>query len=219
MEKIEKIFDLLENWRQLPKYQLERRIDIFFALYLPEILGKEDVIKHENIFPEFPLKKYDDDNKGSSTNADYAIFVNKNGKVKLKLIELKTDMNSIDDDQIAYYKKAKKDGFNKILNDIIKIQKKSPQWDKYDALLSKIQINGHGTIKSTPIKKNAKRMNWEVNESDIDDEVEVIYIVPKEHDKIKWTDKIITFKDIIQKLKGKENDLIAQQLVELLEKI
>ena len=28
------LFERLENWRHLPNYQLERRTDIFFSLYL-----------------------------------------------------------------------------------------------------------------------------------------------------------------------------------------
>jgi hypothetical protein len=33
--KIEQIFKNLESWRKLPKYQLERRLDIYpFLLYL-----------------------------------------------------------------------------------------------------------------------------------------------------------------------------------------
>ena len=35
---IERVFKLLDNWRHLPDYQLERRADIFFALFLPEVL-------------------------------------------------------------------------------------------------------------------------------------------------------------------------------------
>jgi hypothetical protein len=37
-DTISKIFDNLDSWRHLPSYQLERRADIFFAAYLPELL-------------------------------------------------------------------------------------------------------------------------------------------------------------------------------------
>ena len=40
-DKIEKIFKLLKKWNKYPKYQLERRLDIFFTIYLPEILKEK----------------------------------------------------------------------------------------------------------------------------------------------------------------------------------
>ena len=38
MESVQQVFSLLDRWRHLPNYQLERRADIFFAVYLPKIL-------------------------------------------------------------------------------------------------------------------------------------------------------------------------------------
>jgi hypothetical protein len=38
MDPITDLFDRLDAWRHFPNYQLERRADIFFALYLPEVL-------------------------------------------------------------------------------------------------------------------------------------------------------------------------------------
>ena len=57
-DKIEQIFELLKKWYEYPKYQLERRLDIFFSIYLPEILKEKGIhIELNDIFPEFPLKK------------------------------------------------------------------------------------------------------------------------------------------------------------------
>ena len=85
-DKIEKIFKLLSKWYKYPKYQLERRLDIFFSIYLPEILKERGIyIDIDDIFPEFPLKK----ENNQSTNADYAIFENKDDEVTLYLVELK----------------------------------------------------------------------------------------------------------------------------------
>ena len=36
--KINQLFNNLDTWRHLPNYQLERRADIFFSLYLAEVL-------------------------------------------------------------------------------------------------------------------------------------------------------------------------------------
>ena len=57
--KIEKIFSNLDIWRKLPKYQLERRLDIFFTIYLKEIvevfykeiLNEKDIKLSEVIIP------------------------------------------------------------------------------------------------------------------------------------------------------------------------
>jgi hypothetical protein len=35
MDLIETLFDRMDGWRHLPNYQLERRADLFFSLYLP----------------------------------------------------------------------------------------------------------------------------------------------------------------------------------------
>ncbi len=80
--KIEQIFKNLESWRKLPKYQLERRLDIFFSIYLKEIvevfykeiLNEKDIKLSEVIIPEFPLKK---DGSNNSTNVDYVMFCKK----------------------------------------------------------------------------------------------------------------------------------------------
>jgi len=59
------IFTLLEGLLVFPNYQLERRADIFFTYFLPEILAghfkndfkasHQSTDKHKNIIPEFPL--------------------------------------------------------------------------------------------------------------------------------------------------------------------
>ncbi len=50
------LFNLLDDWRTLPAYQLERRADIFFAIYLDKILEKHKGVKINLIIPEFPVR-------------------------------------------------------------------------------------------------------------------------------------------------------------------
>lgn len=38
MKQIDTLFNRMDAWRHLPNYQLERRADLFFSLYLPEVL-------------------------------------------------------------------------------------------------------------------------------------------------------------------------------------
>ncbi|NDP20943.1 MAG: hypothetical protein GZ091_07680 [Paludibacter sp.] len=53
---IDQLFDRLDDWRNLPAYQLERRSDIFFSLYLKDIIQSYYQQKVEHIIPEFPVK-------------------------------------------------------------------------------------------------------------------------------------------------------------------
>ncbi len=56
--RINDIFGRLDNWRHLPTYQLERRADIFFSLYLSDVVGEYfGVVLEKEIIPEFPIKR------------------------------------------------------------------------------------------------------------------------------------------------------------------
>ena len=57
MKQYETIFDLMDAWRHFPNYQLERRADLFFSLYLPEVLeAKLGFPVAAEIVPEFPVR-------------------------------------------------------------------------------------------------------------------------------------------------------------------
>ncbi|MCL1981495.1 MAG: hypothetical protein FWG53_00180 [Clostridiales bacterium] len=159
MDKVETVFDLLDRWRRLPSYQLERRADIFFAYYLPEILPeclmekltdelqyklKDERITHDNIIPEFPLLKssfednYDGKRKNDSRKVDYVVF----GNNMFYLIELKTDMNSLDNPtQKRYMAQAKNKKLSDLIRDIEELansQSKGPYKDKYAYLTKQL---------------------------------------------------------------------------------
>ena len=40
-DPINHLFDQMDKWRHLPSYQLERHIDLFFSLYLPQVLEED----------------------------------------------------------------------------------------------------------------------------------------------------------------------------------
>jgi len=44
---INELFDLLDDWRNLPSYQLERRADIFFAIHLEKWKTYTNKIQNE----------------------------------------------------------------------------------------------------------------------------------------------------------------------------
>jgi hypothetical protein len=54
---INQLFKKLDAWRHLPAYQLERRADIFFSLYLAEVLQKRFSLEATPVLiPEFPCR-------------------------------------------------------------------------------------------------------------------------------------------------------------------
>lgn len=73
MKNLNPLFDLLTDWRQLPAYQLERRADIFFALYLEDLLtycGYFAAGDQLTVIPEFPAKQ---EHMNLSDRIDYMV--------------------------------------------------------------------------------------------------------------------------------------------------
>ena len=107
-ERIDQLFYNLDIWIQLPKYQAERRLDVFFGLYMEDILKecRSNLFEEEDqliLVPEFPLQKNKSNNE--CTNIDYLVF--NVTKKCVHAIELKTDTHSVNDDQIDYYRRFK----------------------------------------------------------------------------------------------------------------
>lgn len=112
---LEGVLCLLDRWRHLPAYQLERRADILFALFLPEVLKKRFGTSDLCLIPEFPIKKslFQDDPTYQSINVDYlAVSAD---LTRGFLIELKTDMMSIDKEQVCRLKCASRKGIAEIV--------------------------------------------------------------------------------------------------------
>ncbi|MCX7557772.1 hypothetical protein OS187_13310 [Xanthomonadaceae bacterium JHOS43] len=122
MEKINKIFDRLDAWRHLPSYQLERRADLFFSLYLTEVLEEKIGKKMRGVVPEFPVRKgvigYQDNVYGS-IKIDYVALTDDGDEVVL--VELKTDGSSRNSRQDGDLKKSNGVGFNKLLQGVLDI--------------------------------------------------------------------------------------------------
>ncbi len=203
---INELFDLLDDWRHLPSYQLERRADIFFALYLKEILKKKYGKAIKLVIPEFPLRvgDYDPENKHpyASYKIDY-VAIAKNDK-DVYLIELKTDQSYRRTKQDKYLAKAK--GFNipKVVDDIISIYgaTNNRYKGKYDHLISKLVQLGWVCRKGNEIKTIAK-----------DYSVSVVYIQPVNTAN---QSNVISFSEVESYLK--ETDLLTKRFVKSLKK-
>lgn len=148
----------LDDWRHLPAYQLERRVDIFFGLLLPEIIAAEYDLPCESqedrknliVVPEFPLRKglldscNNDNGSNQSVKVDFAVFYRneKRNEKRLFLVELKTDNNSIDPDQLKRMGTARCVGVKRLLEGVVKCALNSKEPRKYAQLIWKLKEIG-----------------------------------------------------------------------------
>ena len=128
-----RMFDTLDTWRNLPAYQLERRADIFFALFLPGVL--ESFLGRpirRQIIPEFPVKRdliWPDTPSNQSLKVDY-LALSEDGE-SAYLVELKTDAASRRDQQDHYLHVAADLGLTKLLEGYIKNLQNTSAHQKY----------------------------------------------------------------------------------------
>lgn len=207
-EQISKIFKQLNDWKELPKYQLERRADIFFSIFIPKSLEDKFGGVWNIIVPEFPLlHQYVKGRKKNreiikrerkpalSNNADYLVSNGNN----LFLLEIKTDKNSIDCKQIKYLRTAVNTLFQELVEDIKLIMTRTIATEKYGKLISIID------------NEDLKKLKIE----------NVIYVSPDllkyEENKIKEF-KHLSFTDIIQTLKKNANKTrLEEEMIKSLE--
>ena len=199
---IERVFGLLDKWRHLPAYKLEPRADIFFALYLPEVLGKYLEIEiNPMIVPEFPIKKallptYNGGN--DSIKADYlALQKSGNGKPpgRAFLVELKTDMASLNDKQDRDLGYAVCVGLKALVKGVIDIcgsyTKQKPKYVHLLKLLSELGLIEYEDA-LFPVKqgysKALKKVKDKVEEEKNWPSLELVYIQPKLTDTIDFNE-------------------------------
>jgi hypothetical protein len=137
MKQIDTLFDRMDAWRHFPNYQLERRADIFFSLYLPEVLEvKLGVPMRSELAPEFPVrigtiyphipidKSYKIDYIALSAAANKAI-----------LVELKTEGFSRRPEQDKYLLAAQQVGLPGLIGGLLEIFRATQAKRKYFRLL------------------------------------------------------------------------------------
>lgn len=144
MNQIDMLFDRMDAWRHFPNYQLERRADIFFALYLPEVLearlgfpvkselAPEFPVRIGTIYPNIPIdKSYKIDYVVLSAAADKAV-----------LVELKTEGLSRRTEQDKYLLAAQKVGLPVLLGGLLDIFRATNAKRKYFCLLQHLESMG-----------------------------------------------------------------------------
>ena len=147
MEEISQILRQLDDWRHLPAYQLERRVDVLFGMLLPTVIGEKYRVSPENcqVIPEFPLHKgrlYKECTSNQSVNVDFAVFFEKQATKHLCLVELKTDQRSISKSQIDTMGQAAKVGPKELLVGVLEAAQVSPRPRKYAHLVWRLHEIG-----------------------------------------------------------------------------
>ena len=180
------IFGLLDKWRHLPAYQLERRADIFFALFLPDVLNRRlstrGIAIDPRLIPEFPLKRREDNR---SKKADYLALSTDHKHAFL--IELKTDNTSLDGDQFRYLDDAVQRGMHELLRDVKRIVEATEacKRGKYFHLLKALNDLGLIGLPASLEKRifsssggPYKRVVDEIKIVSVPDSLKIIYVLP-----------------------------------------
>jgi hypothetical protein len=202
---IEKIFNRLDDWRKLPAYQLERRADIFFSLYLEELIKSKFNQDVDLIIPEFPIRIGDISETKIKSNLsfkiDYVSICLKTKKVFL--LELKTDDGSHRESQKEYLKKAKNLNTKGLVKGVLLLNKATKSKKKYINLIELLSNIG-----------------WIDNDLMIgtceDYEIEIVFIQPNSKGS-EIENHIISFDCIISLLKNKEDVFSKRFLKSLVE--
>ena len=137
MERIAQLFDRMDSWRHFPNYQLERRADLFFSLYLAEVLEERlGFAVMPDLISEFPVRIgtiYPKIDINESCKIDYlALSADAREAV---FVELKTDGRSRRRKQDRYLVAAQKVGLSALLDGLLVIFRATTAKRKYFHLL------------------------------------------------------------------------------------
>ena len=177
---LEGVLCLLDRWRHLPDYQLERRADILFALFLPRVLEKRFGVSNLRLIPEFPIKKsllpYRGDTTAQSIKVDFLAVAKREGEPagRAFLIELKTDMASRNEEQARDLCQAVEVGLKSLVCGTVKIARATKQKKKYAHLLYFLSELGLVEYQDTPSDVKGYKVadrTWPC--------LELVYVQPK----------------------------------------
>lgn len=144
MDPVAELFDRMDEWRHFPKYQLERRADIFFSLYLPEVLeAKLGFPMRPELAPEFPVRKGTIDphiQTDDSCNIDY-LALSASG-TEAVFVELKTEGVSRRVSQDEYLLASQRVGLPALLDGLCSIFRATKAKRKYFTLLQHLEHMG-----------------------------------------------------------------------------
>ena len=167
MEPIDELFERLDAWRHLPSYQLERRSDILFSLYLQEALEQElGFPVRQQLLPEFPVCRPENN---LTYKVDY-LARSEDGST-LIFVELKTDRGSRRDSQDTYLADASKTPARELLDRLAGVTKASKARGKYSHLVQHLEQMG--------LVRPTGQRPWEFEASVDELQSRVVYVQPQ----------------------------------------
>ena len=187
MSHLPTLFHLLNSYRHLPAYQLERRADIFFAIYLPAFLERRLGVPLEPIMiPELPLKRdlvVEPTSKNNSVKVDYCLIAGDRSRVYF--VELKTDGKSRNAEQDAYLARARELGFRPLVEGMVDIMGATQDYGKYFHLADILAAYGYlklpdeleERVFTTP-RRGVKKAFAAIEVTELDAPVDIIYLQP-----------------------------------------
>ncbi|MCY4342910.1 MAG: hypothetical protein OXE83_04975, partial [Gammaproteobacteria bacterium] len=184
----------------------ERRVDIFFGMFLPKVIEKELCIQVDKVIPEFPIHKAllectsgcpSKADSHRSVKVDFAVFGRRKEKRQIILVELKTEMESLDKKQLQKMKKAACAGSEKLLEGVqyAAIHSKSKHkyahliWKLLDLKCLQLDSTEYSDFKRVEFRKKGPRLNSIFKGLKIDEEwtnvcVSLVVIHPAEPKKV-----------------------------------
>ena len=225
MDQLTDIFQNLDRWRHLPAYQLERRADIFFSIYLAEVVEAVTGIPvHETILPELPLRKgviWDDPDDNRSEKVDYVLF--SADRQRVFLVELKTDLGSRRDRQDAYLDRARGVGFRAVVEGIVQLayaaRKHRTHMAKYLHLLR--VLDGLGFVKLpddleayvfAENRTGLTRKLEAITVASLDPPITILYVQPTRTGDDQQEIDFLTFAEVVERQEDPVSRMFAEYL-------
>jgi hypothetical protein len=205
VKHLTELFDNMDAWRHLPAYQLERRADIFFSIYLPDLLRDKYGVMVGGVLPEFPIRVGTVDPNSYSNQSfkiDYLIKVRDADRVIF--LELKTDDGSRRSKQDWYLERACQVGLPTLLEGLREIYRSTTSKRKYRYLLDRLHDMGLIMLKDGG--------GFQIPQTHYD--IQIVYLQPNNPE---GTDDIISFRDAAQSIRQHDDELsgrFAQSLLE-----
>jgi len=135
-------FEMMKDWKKLPAYRAEPRIDSLVGFYLPDFAWEYLNDKIIGIIPELPLRLATLDEKKTGDKSYKVDFYLLGESGEHYLVEFKTDSSSRRDKQDEYLEQAKAKGMKAIIEGIIRIAGISAFTHKYEHLVDKLKALG-----------------------------------------------------------------------------
>jgi len=165
-------FEMMIDWKKLPAYKAEPRIDSLIGFFLKSILEEYLNEKIDGIIPELPIRLgtvKPELEKTKYAERSYKVDFFAIGENDINyLVEFKTDTGSRRTKQDEYLSISKELGTKPLIDGILKIASVSSYVKKYNHLKSKLKKIGLLNESFTYTGKNKK--------------LEIIYFQPKNHD-------------------------------------